>query len=224
MIESFTQIENDLDLDLAKSGALGKDTTETEDGGAPNFFIWWYERRYEPPPPPFSPFTKIVRRYLFDSGYPNADAFLDGNDFQNVAYGLDLWGEQSVFPVRYPGLVAWVGNFPTYGCYMACRSKVRIVSASPGIHGALTWIIPRVCWTADFTFTYDATPFISYHMVLSTTAAFVEFFTLIEGKWQDVLPGGFGDFPSSDRLRIMIIGETPEAWQLRTGITLTNYP
>lgn len=218
LIESFTQMESDLDLGTAESFCYTKDISDLPDSYLP---LRWYERHYVTNPP-VSPFTKAAITGPFSSIYQDAGDFNLFNGFQMTvgpsSYSVaNLWGT----PNRFANQLAWVGNFAAQrGCHIVMRSKCRIVPSDES-WGVRAWVIPRVFWTCEFTFAYDSGPSL---MVLSSTAEFKSFVTMRQGEWFDPLGGSFAPFASNNRMLILIIGETPEDWQTRTGITLTSYP
>jgi len=222
LIESFTQIESDVDLGDAENFAYTKDISDLPDYADPAGYlpIRVYERKYATNPP-VSPFTKIVFTEPYAGVFASVGDFLAFYQF-SMTIGVfavdDLWGT----PNRYAGQLALIGDFTEgLGCYLALRSKVRFVP-SDSSWGVRAWVIPHIFWTCEFTFAYDSGLF---KMVLSATAEFKGFVAMTQGVWFDMLGVlQFGDFSSNNRMRILIIGETPEAWQSRTGIILTDYP
>lgn len=223
IIESFTQLETDIDLGAAANFCYSKDISDLPDSYRP---IRWYDRSYFPNPPVPPDYTKAVQTGPFSSGYGSVGDFLLFNQFKMTVGPSnfpadDLWGT----PNRYAGQLAWIGDFSAgLSGYRVCRSKVRIrpveASEAAGL-GVRAWLIPRIFWMCEFLFTYDSGLF---KMVLSPTAEFKGNVTMALNVWFDPLFGSFSPFLTINRLRLLIIGESPAAWQIRTGIALTYPP
>ncbi len=208
VIEWFHQIGAADDEATAQTRAVGKDIIDTGGGGVSIRLSWWYWHSRD----------DIISTRPFSTTFFRPTELLELFSFYNV-FALDLWG---AIVTDGDGVVSWTGDFspitfagePAELGYVAVRSKIRIMPADAITFGNAR-VIPRVAWIAEFTFSYDSG---LNMMVLSATATFIHYVTLIDGKWHDV--NGFASFSSSNRLWIMVIGETPAAWQTRTGITL----